>query len=96
MDLGLPGGKTERPVLACVGASDSGVSFECQDFPARVLSAGDLMILPANARCRAYQWLREEPGASTFLVVYAKDKAPPEMGRVSDRCVSGMDVTGQP
>jgi hypothetical protein len=32
--------------------------------------AGDLLVLPANTRCRAYRWPRDSRTAAVFLAVY--------------------------
>lgn len=38
--------------------------------PDRVLSAGELLVLPAGARCRAYRWPREAQEATVFVAAY--------------------------
>jgi hypothetical protein len=46
------------------------VEFERSDLAARVLASGDLLILPANTRCRAYRWPRDRKEATVFLAAY--------------------------
>jgi uncharacterized protein len=44
--------------------------FESPDLDARVLGPGELLILPAEARCRAYRWPRDASQATVFLAAY--------------------------
>jgi len=44
--------------------------FESPDHDDRVLGAGDLLILPAEARCRAYRWPRDASQATIFVAAY--------------------------
>lgn len=37
------------------------------------LQPGDLFVLPANTRCRAYRWPRESQEATIFVAVYPTD-----------------------
>lgn len=46
------------------------VEFEREEFASRILQVGDLLILPANTRCRAYRWPRDRKEAAVFLAVY--------------------------
>ncbi|HYB15263.1 MAG TPA: hypothetical protein VEF71_07315, partial [Streptosporangiaceae bacterium] len=38
--------------------------------PDRVLGAGEVLVLPAGARCRAYRWPREAREATVFVAAY--------------------------
>jgi len=44
--------------------------FESPDQDDRVLGAGELLVLPAEARCRAYRWPRDASEATIFLAAY--------------------------
>jgi len=44
--------------------------FESPSQPDRVLSVGDVLVLPAGARCRAYRWPREAREATVFVAAY--------------------------
>lgn len=44
--------------------------FESADHDDRVLVAGELMVLPAEARCRAYRWPRDATQATIFVAAY--------------------------
>ena len=44
--------------------------FERQEIAPCVLEPGDMLVLPANSRCRAYRWPREADEATVFLAVY--------------------------
>ncbi len=46
------------------------VEFERSDLSSQVLEPGDLLILPANTRCRAYRWPRDAEEATVFIAVY--------------------------
>ncbi|HET7089860.1 MAG TPA: hypothetical protein VFL17_14580 [Anaerolineae bacterium] len=46
------------------------VEFERPDLAPRVLEPGNLLVLPANTRCRAYRWPRDRKEATVFLAVY--------------------------
>jgi hypothetical protein len=46
------------------------MEYERSDLPGCVLEPGDLVVLPANTRCRAYRWPRDAQGATIFLAVY--------------------------
>lgn len=35
-----------------------------------VLDPGDLLVLPANTRCRGFRWPRERQDATVFLAIY--------------------------
>jgi hypothetical protein len=44
--------------------------FESPDHDDRVLGAGELLVLPAEARCRAYRWPRDASQAAIFVAAY--------------------------
>jgi hypothetical protein len=46
------------------------VEFENPDLSPCVLEPGDLLVLPANTRCRAYRWPRDAREATVFVAVY--------------------------
>jgi len=50
--------------------------FESPGQPDRVLSAGEVLVLPAGQRCRAYRWPRDRPEATVFVAVYPTGQSP--------------------
>jgi hypothetical protein len=66
--------------LLLVVAGGLRVEFEATDLAPRVLIPGDLMVLPANTRCRAYRWPRDSQAATVFLAVYPQAAAQPSSG----------------
>ena len=44
--------------------------FESPGSPDRVLSVGDVLVLPAGARCRAYRWPRDARVPTVFVAAY--------------------------
>jgi len=44
--------------------------FEDPAYASRDLSPGDVLVLPAGTRCRAYRWPREQLDATVFLAAY--------------------------
>jgi len=46
------------------------VEFESPSQPDRVLSFGDVLVLPARERCRAYRWPRDARQATIFIAAY--------------------------
>ena len=44
--------------------------FEPPDLPDRVLSAGEVLVLPSGLRCRAYRWPRDASEATIFVAAY--------------------------
>lgn len=44
--------------------------FESPDLADSVLDVGDVIVLPAGERCRAYRWPREAPEATVFVAAY--------------------------
>jgi uncharacterized protein YjlB len=51
--------------------------FESPSQPDRVLSVGDVLVLPAGARCRAYRWPREAREATVFVAAYPASRTRP-------------------
>lgn len=46
------------------------VEFESAAWQDRVLAAGNVLVLPAGCRCRAYRWPRDAVEATIFLAAY--------------------------
>ncbi len=44
--------------------------FASPGLPDRVLSAGEVLVLPAGVRCRAYRWPRDAREATVFVAAY--------------------------
>jgi uncharacterized protein len=44
--------------------------FESADHDDRILDAGELLVLPTDARCRAYRWPRDASQATIFVAAY--------------------------
>jgi hypothetical protein len=44
--------------------------FESPSQPDRVLSVGEVLVLPARERCRAYRWPRDSAQATVFIAAY--------------------------
>ena len=44
--------------------------FESPDHDDRVLGAGEVLVLPAEARCRAHRWPRDASEATIFVAAY--------------------------
>ena len=44
--------------------------FESPSQPDRVLSTGEVLVLPAGERCRAYRWPRDAREATIFVAAY--------------------------
>ena len=59
-----------EPDLILVVQGQLKFEFESPGSPDRVLSVGDLLVLPAGARCRAYRWPRDARGATVFVAAY--------------------------
>lgn len=51
------------------------VEYEREDLSDHIVDAGQLLVLPANTRCRAYRWPRDRPDASVFVAVYPAGNA---------------------
>jgi hypothetical protein len=46
------------------------IEFDTPDEPARVLTAGHVLVLPPKTRCRACSWPRDRGDAAVFVAVY--------------------------
>jgi quercetin dioxygenase-like cupin family protein len=46
------------------------VEFERADLSPCLLSAGEMLVLPSNTRCRAYRWPRDVNEGTIFLAIY--------------------------
>ena len=53
------------------------VEFEPAELPDRILGAGEVLVLPAGLRCRAYRWPRETRDATVFIAAYPVPDQPP-------------------
>jgi uncharacterized protein YjlB len=51
--------------------------FESPSQPERVLSVGDVLVLPAGARCRAFRWPRDASEATVFVAAYPAGQSRP-------------------
>lgn len=51
--------------------------FESPSQPDRVLSAGEVLVLPAGQRCRAYRWPRDAREATVFIAAYPSGRNSP-------------------
>ncbi len=51
------------------------VEFADDAYPPSVMSPGQMLILPAGAKCRAYRWPRDAESATVFLAVYPQSSA---------------------
>ena len=49
--------------------------FEAADRADLVLGEGDVIVLPAGERCRAYRWPRDAREATVFIAAYPKASA---------------------
>ncbi len=56
--------------------------FESPDEPDRVLSVGEVLVLPAGERCRAYRWPRDAPQATVFVAAYPAGRDRPAAAHV--------------
>lgn len=61
---------SEEVDLLMVIQGDLRVEFESPDEPTQVLSAGQILVLPPNTRCRAYSWPRDRDNPAIFVAVY--------------------------
>lgn len=48
------------------------VEYQRKDLDAMDLTAGDVLVLPAETKCRAYRWPRASSKETIFLAVYPK------------------------
>jgi hypothetical protein len=60
--------------LICVLQGKLKVEFEDPQNPDRVMTPGEIMILPPNTNCRAYRWPRDSTAATVFLAIYPNKK----------------------
>jgi hypothetical protein len=56
------------------------LEFERTELSDQVLGLGDFIVLPANTRCRAYRWPRDQREASIFVAVYPSEPSSGEAG----------------
>ena len=47
------------------------VEFESDSHDDRVVGPGNVLVLPAGVRCRAYRWPRDASEATIFVATYA-------------------------
>lgn len=52
--------------------------FESPGQPDRVLGVGEVLVLPAGARCRAYRWPRDARDATIFVAAYPISRTRPD------------------
>jgi hypothetical protein len=57
------------------------VEFESPSQPDRVLNVGDVLVLPARERCRAYRWPRDAREATIFVAAYPTGLSSPTAQR---------------
>lgn len=46
------------------------VEFERSELESRVIETGEILILPASLRCRAYRWPRDSRSETIFVAFY--------------------------
>ncbi len=56
------------------------VEFEPPGLPDRILGVGDVVVLPAGMRCRAYRWPRDAREATVFVAAYPAQPDQPSTG----------------
>ena len=61
---------SEEVDLMIVVQGELRFEFGSPNEPAQVLSAGQVLVLPPNTRCRAYSWPRDRGDAAVFVAVY--------------------------
>lgn len=61
---------SDRADLILVVQGQLKCEFESPELTDRVLGAGDLLVLPAGVRCRAYRWPRDARRAAIFVAAY--------------------------
>ena len=54
--------------------------FESSGQPDCVLGVGEVLVLPAGARCRAYRWPRDSRQATVFVAAYPAGGSRPATG----------------
>ncbi len=66
---------SEEVDLILVVQGELKFEFESPSQPDRVLSAGEVLVLPAGERCRAYRWPRDAREATIFVAAYPTGRA---------------------
>jgi quercetin dioxygenase-like cupin family protein len=61
---------SDRVDLILVVQGQLKFGFESPGQPDRVLSAGEVFVLPAGQRCRVYRWPRDRREATVFVAAY--------------------------
>lgn len=56
------------------------VEFEPPGLADRILGVGDVVVLPAGMRCRAYRWPRDVREATVFVAAYPAQPDQPATG----------------
>lgn len=72
---------SEEADLILVMQGQLKVEFESPSQPDRVLDVGDVLVLPAGQRCRAYRWPRDARQATIFVAAYPTGQNPPAAWR---------------
>ena len=67
---------SDRVDLILVVQGQLKFEFESPGQPDRVLSAGEVLVLPAGQRCRAYRWPRDRREATVFVAAYPTGQSP--------------------
>jgi uncharacterized protein YjlB len=67
---------SDRVDLILVVRGQLKFEFESPGQPDRVLSAGEVLVLPAGQRCRAYRWPRDRREATVFVAAYPTGQSP--------------------
>lgn len=67
---------SDRVDLILVVQGQLKFEFESSGQPDRVLSAGEVLVLPAGQRCRAYRWPRDRREATVFVAAYPTGQSP--------------------
>jgi uncharacterized protein YjlB len=58
------------PDLIIVMQGQHRVEFEAAEVEDRILQPGDVLVLPAGMKCRAYRWPRDVRQATVFVAAY--------------------------
>jgi uncharacterized protein YjlB len=74
---------SEEVDLILVVQGELKVEFESPSQPDRVLSVGEVLVLPAGQRCRAYRWPRDAPQATVFVAAYPTGQNSPAAQQAS-------------
>jgi hypothetical protein len=67
---------SDRVDLILVVQGQLKFEFESPGQSDRVLSAGEVLVLPAGQRCRAYRWPRDRREATVFVAAYPTGQSP--------------------